>query len=126
MNGAAIEEEIGDDIWKGDQARKFEMMRHGRAFFQYIIGAKEIIKSFMQREGGACVWGYCDGSVLWCVVYRWHGASKWVWVFLSAEERFKRRRAINISWAGSIFLGVAAWWRESSLRQSIPRSRVVP
>ena len=49
VDGAALEEEIGDNIWKGDRARKFEVMRHGRSFFQYIIGAKEIIKSFMQR-----------------------------------------------------------------------------
>ena len=49
VNGAALEEEIGDDIWKGDRARKFEVLRHGRASFQAILGAKESIKVYMQR-----------------------------------------------------------------------------
>ena len=47
VDGAALEEEIGDDIQKEDRARKFEAMIHGRARFQAIIGAKESIKCFM-------------------------------------------------------------------------------
>ena len=49
MDGATIEEEIGDDIQKGARARKFEATRHGRACFQVILGIKESIKCFMQR-----------------------------------------------------------------------------
>ena len=44
---AALEEEICDNIRKGDRARKFEVMRHGRAGLQAILGAEESIKGFM-------------------------------------------------------------------------------
>ena len=77
MDEAALEEETGDNIRKGDWLRKFEAMRHGRTRFQAILGAKEIIKGFIQRGEESRVLGYCDGIVLWRVVDRWHGASKW-------------------------------------------------
>ena len=87
VDDAALKEEIGDNIRKGDQSRKFEAMRHGCTCFQDIIGAKESIKGFIQRGEESCVWGYCDGSVLWHVVDRWHSASKWGWIFPSAEGK---------------------------------------
>ena len=31
MDGASLEEEVGDDIWRWDRARKFKVMIHGRA-----------------------------------------------------------------------------------------------
>ena len=37
MDVAAIEEEIGGNIGKGDQVRNFEAIRHGRAHFQALI-----------------------------------------------------------------------------------------
>ena len=49
MNGAAPEEEICDNIRKGDRVRKSEAIRHRRARFQAVIVAKESIKIFMQR-----------------------------------------------------------------------------
>ena len=40
VDGGAFEEEIGDDIQKGDWARKFEAMGHGCARFQAVLGTK--------------------------------------------------------------------------------------
>ena len=31
MDGAALEKEVGDDIWQWDQARNFKVMIHGCA-----------------------------------------------------------------------------------------------
>ena len=53
MDGAALKEEIGDNIWKGDRAIKFEALRHGRALFQAILVAKENNRCFMQRAENA-------------------------------------------------------------------------
>ena len=81
MDGAVIEEEIGNDIRKGDRARKLEAIRHGRDRFQDIIEAKESITGFMQRREDSWVWGYYAGHDLWRVVDGRHGAGKWVWIF---------------------------------------------
>ena len=50
VDGDALEEEIGEYIWKGDRARNFEAMRYGRARFQAILGEKYSIKGFMRGE----------------------------------------------------------------------------
>ena len=49
MDVAALEDGICDNIRKGDRAIKFEVMRHGLAGLQAILGAEESIKGFMQR-----------------------------------------------------------------------------
>ena len=118
VDGAALEEEICDDIRKGAQARNFEVMRHGRARFQDILRAKESIKVFMKRGDNACVWGYCAGRALWNVLNGRHGSGKW---------GVSRGEGISISVGLAAFcLGVAACWSGSPRRQSILRRRVVP
>ena len=57
VDGATFEEEIGNDIRKGDRARKFKAMEHECARFQAVLGAKESVKCFMQRGEDACVLG---------------------------------------------------------------------
>ena len=81
MDGAAREEKIGDDIWKGGLIEKFKAIRYGHVFFQDILEAKDIIKGFMQRGEYACVWGHCAGRVLWSLVDGQHDAGKWGWIF---------------------------------------------
>ena len=34
----------------------------------------------MQRGEDACIGGYLDGSILWCVMDRSYGARKWGWI----------------------------------------------
>ena len=53
MDGSALEEEVGDNIRKGGQAKHFEAMRYGRARSQAILGAKKSINFFMQRVEAA-------------------------------------------------------------------------
>ena len=38
MYGTALEEKIGDNIWKWDRAREFKAMRHGSDSFKAILG----------------------------------------------------------------------------------------
>ena len=52
VDGAALEEEICDNIWKGDRARKFEAMRYGNAYFRAILREKYSIKGFINRGEG--------------------------------------------------------------------------
>ena len=77
VNEAAFEEEIGDDIQKGARARKFKSMGHVCARFQAALVAKESVKFFMQQGEDVCVWGYCDGIVLWHMLDRQYGDRKW-------------------------------------------------
>ena len=42
--GAAFEEEIGDNIRKGDLSRKFKEMGHGYAFCQAVLRSKGSVK----------------------------------------------------------------------------------
>ena len=77
MDRAALEEIIGDNIWKGDLAGNIEAVRYGRARFKAILGGNESIKGFMQSGEDAYVWGYCDGRMFWCVMDWSHGAGEW-------------------------------------------------
>ena len=105
---------------RGDRSRKFDSMRHGLARFQAIIRVKESIKGFMQKVEDECVWGYCVGRILWCVVDGWNGAGKWRWVFLLLRGSSRGRDpSISVGLA-EFFLGVAVWWRGIPRRQLIP------
>ena len=63
-------------------------MRHGIDLFHDILGSKDIIKCFIHRGEDARIGGYLDGSAVWCVVDRRYSASKWGWIFPSAEGRW--------------------------------------
>ena len=77
VDGAAFEEEIGDNIRKGGRVRKFEAMRHRCACFQAVLVEKYSVKLLVHQGDYAYVWGYCAGSVLWHVVDRRYGDRKW-------------------------------------------------
>ena len=80
----------------------------------------------MQMVEVACIGGYWDGNVFWSALDRRYGARKWGCIFAVDQREIVEGGGGSISVRlETFFSGIAAWQRDSSWRNSIPRRRVL-